>query len=191
MTTVSNAEAGVATGSPRLSWRGQGEISGAACAQKSSSTGLEVPRQVENRGNCSRVDEAAGAKGPTGPPTGPPLIAEKEHQDKQPSPEVHDGTASGGEGWRLVRRRWRRRELLDRRSLIVWGLPARADAGRFAALLKTKATCWWRGRGHKRHMVIEFATPLALGAHEQSIRCLLYTSPSPRDRSLSRMPSSA
>ena len=27
--------------------------------------------------------------------------------------------------------------------------------------------------------------------HAQSLNCLLYTSPSPRDRSLSRMPSSA
>ena len=31
----------------------------------------------------------------------------------------------------------------------------------------------------------------SLSASQQYIRCLLYTSPSPRDRSLSRMPSSA
>ena len=37
----------------------------------------------------------------------------------------------------------------------------------------------------------EITTPSSITADEARMRCLLYTSPSPRDRTRSRMPSSA
>jgi len=159
-------EAGATTGSPRLSWRGTGGISGAACAQKSSSKGKEAPRpNSAGREHSDQAYEAAGSKGPHGPrPVAEPSTGTR------PSKSALDGVASGAVGWRQVQKRKQRKDHLDRRCLIVWGLPGKADAGRFSVRLGGKVTCWWRGRGSKKHMVVEFATNMALQAREEQVR---------------------
>ena len=63
----------------------------------------------------------------------------------------------------------------------VAGLDESFDAARFVRLAK-RAEEEVRSRG---------ARPIFCGGTGLYFRCLLYTSPSPRDRSLSRMPSSA
>ena len=46
----------------------------------------------------------------------------------------------------------------------------------------------YKALGMKTRLGFSFKTPLYVG---RALRCLLYTSPSPRDATLSRMPSSA
>ena len=65
----------------------------------------------------------------------------------------------------------------DRTGLRLWALPAR----RVVKFLES-APSLVRGK-----RVVE----LGCGAHAALARCLLYTSPSPRDKRQSRMPSSA
>ena len=61
-----NTEAGATSGSPRLSWRETGGISGAACVQKSSSEGEKVQRPDSARRSGDPACEGSGAKGPAG-----------------------------------------------------------------------------------------------------------------------------
>ena len=166
MMSVSFVEVAATSDSPRLSWRGQGGISGAACAQKSSSTEEEESRPASARQDSDHANEGVGAKGPSGPPPAPDLKSAGTHQP----PAASDDASPGGNGWTLVQKRFNRLDRLDSRSLIIWGLPTDADPGRLAALLRTKAKCWWRGRAANRHMVVEFATKLAFSAKEQATR---------------------
>jgi exonuclease III len=164
MNITTNAEVAVTSDSSRLCRRGQGGKGGAARAQNSSSKEKD-PRPDSARRDSDRTFEGAGAKGPQGSPLTPePTVA-----CQPPSAVALDGVEPGA-GWRQVLSRRRVKDHLDRRSLIIWGLPTNADAGRFSALLKSKATCWWRGRAAKRHMVVEFATRLAFTAMEQVTR---------------------
>ena len=132
--------------------------------QKSSSE--KESRPVGARQDRDLAYDGAGVKDPQGSPSVPEPPCDGMHQPPAP----FDDASPGGEGWRLVERRRRRLDQLDRRSLIVWDLRTDADPGRFAALLRTKATCWWRGRATNRHMVVEFATELAFKAYEQVTR---------------------
>lgn len=62
--------------------------------------------------------------------------------------------------WTVFLRKRGREKALDRRCMILWGLPSQLDPALLQARLGTRAKCWWRGRKSKRHMVLEFNSQL-------------------------------
>ena len=78
-------------------------------------------------------------------------------------------------------------ELKDYRN---FGIMAHIDAGKTTC---TERILYYTGKNHKIAEVHDGAATMDWMEQEQErgITCLLYTSPSPRDRTRSRMPSSA
>ena len=74
------------------------------------------------------------------------------------------------EQWTVYLRRRSRCRTLDDRCLILWGLPTQTDPDLFATKMETSASCWWRGRKSKRHLVLEFQSELHRNAVIASTR---------------------
>jgi len=74
------------------------------------------------------------------------------------------------EQWTVFLRQRKSKNGLDRRCMILWGLPTQSDPSLLAGHLDTPAKCWWRGRKSKRHMVLEFDTELHRNALLASTR---------------------
>ena len=68
------------------------------------------------------------------------------------------------------------------------GIMAHIDAGKTTT---TERVLYYTGKSHKIGEVHDGAATMDWMEQEQERGCLLYTSPSPRDRTRSRMPSSA
>ena len=100
---------------------------------------------------------------------------------------VHKSTVCGGVAWSVLVG-----IVVGYKELLVEGRPF------VASLLRAlRHLDGWRCHvfiGHLAENVaqaIQAGAALVIGLHGEPWGCLLYTSPSPRDRSLSRMPSSA
>ena len=131
------AEAAAASDSSRPKRRGQGGISAAARVQKKSGSSTEATCPKEAQLGSGRVDcEGAGVKGP-----GSPLVLEGLRASAYPHPTVATEDAEPG-GWSIVQRKRSRKDHLDQRSLIAWGLPTGTDPGRFAKMMPKGAKCW-------------------------------------------------
>ena len=93
----------------------------------------------------------------------------------------------------------KRRGFIFQSNEIYGGLQGLYDYGPLGVELKNNLkAAWWRAMVYERDdvegldaAILTNPTTLKHSGHEDTFTCLLYTSPSPRDATLSRMPSSA
>ena len=76
-------------------------------------------------------------------------------------------------GWIKVKARWHKPNALDRRSLVLWGVPGGSDAGLVELRLRkagVTAKLRWRGQGVHRHLLAEFGSGMYKIAQEAALR---------------------
>jgi exonuclease III len=168
-----NAEVGAATDRLRLNWRRQGVlgvITGNADSILASEPEMSMAEGAQQE-DGPRI-EGRGVNSPLGESLLPEPSSDL-------SPTEVDGAKTSQQddddedGWEQVRARWHSLNALDRRSFILWGVPASSDMGLLESNLVSKGVrgkyCW-RGAGVHRHVLAEFGSPLHRNAQSAALR---------------------